>query len=152
MVQVAPGVAIDPPERLIEVEFAVAVTVPPHVLLTPGVEATCSPLVSVSLNAIPFSALVLLAGFVIVKVAVVVPFSVMAAAPKALEIVGGATTFSVAVLLVVPVPPSVELIAPVVLFASPSTAPFTSTVKVHDALWATLPPEMLITPRSEEHT
>jgi len=134
IVQVAPCVAIDPPVRLIEVEFAAAVTVPPQLLLTPGVEATCNPLVSVSLNAIPFSALVLLAGLVIVKVTVVVPFSVIAAAPNALEIVGGATTFSSAVLLAVPVPPSVELIAPVVLLASPSTVPVTFTVKVQDAL------------------
>src|SRR6478609_1681184 len=146
IVQVAPGVAIDPPVRLIEVELAVAVTVPPQLLVTPGVDATCNPPVSVSLNAIPFSALVLLAGLVIVKVAVVVPFTGMAAAPNALEIVGGATTFSGAVLLVVPVPPWVEVIAPVVLLASPSTVPVTFTVKVHDALCATLAPLRLITP------
>src|SRR5215471_10507474 len=36
--------------------------------------------------------------------------------------------------------------APVVLLASPSTVPFTSTLKVHEALCATLPPERLITP------
>src|ERR1041385_1670211 len=132
IVQVAPGVAIDPPVRLMLVELAAAVTVPPQVLLTPGVDATCSPPVSVSLKAIPFSALVLLAGLVMVKVTVVVPFSEMAAAPNALLIVGGATTLRVAVLLVAPVPPSVELIAPVVLLASPSTVPFTSTLIVQD--------------------
>jgi hypothetical protein len=135
-----------PPVRLMLVEFAAAVTVPPQVLLTPGVDATCSPPVSVSLNAIPFSALVLLAGLVIVKVAVVVPFNEIAAAPNAFEIVGGATTFRVAVLLVVPVPPWVELIAPVVFRASPSTVPVTLTDKVQDALCATLAPERLITP------
>src|SRR5205807_8429091 len=52
----------------------------------------------------------------------------------------------VAVLLVAPVPPSVELIAPVVLLASPSTVPFISTLIVQDALWATLPPVRLIAP------
>src|SRR5215471_392218 len=36
--------------------------------------------------------------------------------------------------------------APVVLLASPSTVPFTSTLKVHEALCATLPPERLIIP------
>src|SRR5215470_18170375 len=36
--------------------------------------------------------------------------------------------------------------APVVLLASPSTVPFTSTLKVHEALCATLPPDRLITP------
>jgi hypothetical protein len=134
IVQVLPGVAIDPPVRLMLVELAAAVTVPPQELVTPGVEATWRPLVSVSLKAIPFSALVLLAGLVIVKVTAVVPFSVMLAAPNALLIVGGATTFSRAVLLVAPVPPSVELIAPVVLLASPSTVPVTFTDKVHDEL------------------
>jgi len=146
IVQVAPGVAIDPPVRLIEVEFAAAVTVPPQLLVTPGVDATCNPPVSVSLKAIPFSALVLAAGLVIVKVTVVVPFNEIAAAPNAFEIVGGATTFSRAVLLAVPVPPSVELIAPVVLLASPATVPVTLTDKVQDALCATEAPERLITP------
>src|SRR5689334_19569304 len=108
-----------PPVSLMLVEFAAAVTVPPHPLLTPGVEATCNPFVKVSLNAIPFSALVLLAGLVIVNVKVVVPVGCTLVAPKALLMVGGATTFSVAVLLVTPVPPSVELTAPVVLLASP---------------------------------
>src|SRR5947209_16669074 len=146
IVHVLPGVAMLPPVRLMLVELAAAVTVPPQVLLTPGVDATCKPLVNVSLNATPFSALVLLAGLVIVNVTVVVPFSVIFAAPNALLIVGGATTFNSAVLLVVPVPPSVELIAPVVLLASPSTVPFTSTLIVQDALWATLPPVRLMTP------
>jgi hypothetical protein len=105
IVHVAPGVAMLPPVRLILVLFAAAVTVPPQVLLTPGVLATCRPLVNVSLNAIPFSALVLLAGLVMVKVSVVVPFSVRFAVPKAFAMVGGATTLRVAVLLAVPVPP-----------------------------------------------
>src|SRR5215471_2090134 len=135
-----------PPLRLMLVELAVAVTVPPHVLLTPGVLATCNPFVRGSLNATPFSAVVLLPGLVMVNVTVVVPFSGIVAAPNALLMVGGATTFRVAVLLVVPVPPSVELIAPVVLLASPSTVPFTSTLTVHEVLWATLPPDRLITP------
>jgi len=132
IVQVAPGVAMLPPVRLMLVELAAAVTVPPQLLVTPGVDATCNPLVNVSLNAIPLSALVLPAGLVIVKVAVVVPFSVMFAAPNALLIVGGATTFKVAVLLVVPVPPSVEVIVLVVLGASPGAMPFTVTVSVHE--------------------
>src|SRR5256714_69502 len=121
-----------PPDRLMLVEFAVAVAVPPQSLLTPGVEATCKPLVSVSLKAIPFSAAVLAAGLVMVKVTVVVPFSGIVAAPKALLMVGGATTVSVAVLLVVPVPPSVEVIALVVLSASPAAMPFTVTEYVHE--------------------
>src|SRR5215471_9923614 len=127
IVQVAPGVAMLPPDKLILVEFAAAVTVPPHELVTPGVLATCSPLVNVSLKAIPFSAAVLAAGLVMVKVTVVVPFRETLAAPNALLIVGDATIFTRAVLLVVPVPPSVELIAPVVLLASPAAVPVTLT-------------------------
>jgi hypothetical protein len=133
-VQVAPGVAMVPPVKLMLVLFAAAVTVPPQVLLTPGVLATCNPLVSVSLKAIPFSVLVLAAGLVIVNVTVVVPFSEMLAAPNALLIVGGATTFAVAVLLAKPVPPSVELIAPVVLLASPAVVPVTFAVSVQEEL------------------
>ena len=134
IVQVVPGVAILPPVRLMLVELAAAVTVPPQVLLTPGVDATCSPFVSVSLNAIPFSDVVFTAGLVMVKVTVVVALVGMLVAPKALEIVGGATILMRAVLLVVPVPPFVEVIAPVVLLASPATVPVTFTVNVQDAL------------------
>src|SRR5262249_26783026 len=68
------------------------------------------------------------------------------AAPKALLIVGGAMILIVTVLLVVPVPPSVEVIAPVVFAASPATVPFTLTLNVHEALWITDPPDRLITP------
>src|SRR5262249_52982460 len=119
---------------------------PPQELTTPGVDATCSPFVSVSLKAIPVSDVVLAAGLVIVKVAVVVPFSGMVAAPNALLIVGGATILIVAVLLVAPVPPFVEVIGRVVLWASPAAVPVTFTVRVHEALCATVPPERLITP------
>jgi len=55
----------------------------------------------------------------------------MLLAPNALLIEGGATTKSVAVLLVVPVPPSVELMAPVVLLLVPAVVPVTLTVIEH---------------------
>src|SRR5947209_388718 len=145
IVHVLPGVAMLPPVRLMLVELAAAVTVPPQVLLTPGVDATCNPLVNVSLNATPFSALVLLAGLVIVNVTVVVPFSVIFAAPNALLIVGGATTFNSAVLLVVPVPPSVEVTLPVVLVWFPAAVPVTFTANVQELLAAIVPPVRLIT-------
>ena len=119
-VQVFPGVAMLPPDRLMLVLAAAAVTVPLHVLLTPGTAATCSPFVSVSLNAIPFSAVAFAAGLVMVNVTVVVAFSGMLAAPKAFEIVGGPVTLRLAVLLVAPVPPLVELTAPVVFDTVPA--------------------------------
>src|SRR5437016_9859361 len=134
-----------PPVRLIVVVFAVAVTVPPQVLLTPGVPATCSPPVNVSEKAIPFSAVVLDAGLVIVNVAVVVPFSGMLLATNALLMVGGATTVRLAVLLAEPVPPLVELTAPVVFDLLPACVPvtFTTTVQVSPGV-AMLPPDRLI--------
>ena len=52
----------------------------------------------------------------------------------------------VAVLLVVPVPPSVEVMAPVVLSASPAAVPVTLTLSVQDKFLVTLAPERLITP------
>src|SRR5260370_1298156 len=103
IVHVLPGVAMVPPARLMVVVLAAAVTAPPQLLVTPGVLATCRPLVSVSLKAMPFSAVVLAAGLVMVKVRVVVPFSGIEAAPKALLMVGGATTAMVA-LAVLPFP------------------------------------------------
>src|SRR5258708_4449753 len=130
IVPVEPGVAMFTMERLMLFVFAVAFTVPPQLFVSPGVDATCNPLVSVSLNAIPVSALVLLAGLVMVNVTVVVPFSAMFAAPNALLIVGGATTVKTAVLLVVPVPPSVEVTAPVVLLLLPALVPVTFTEKL----------------------
>src|SRR5215471_409202 len=111
-----------------------AVTDPLQPLDTPFGVATTKPLGRLSIKAIVVRAPGLPAGLVMVKVTVVVPFSGMLAAPNALAIVGGATTFKSAVLLVCPVPPSVEVIAPVVLFASPSTVPCTSTLKLHEAL------------------
>jgi hypothetical protein len=111
---------------------AVVVSVPPQTVAE--ALATVSPVGNVSLNATPVSAAVLAAGFVIVNVSEVVAFSAMLDGLKILAIDGGATTAMVAVLLVVPVPPSVELIAPVVLLASPGAVPVTFTVNVQEAL------------------
>jgi hypothetical protein len=59
---------------------------------------------------------------------------------------GGASTFRVAVLLAAPVPPSVEVTAPVVLAALPAAVPFTSTLKVQDVLRGTTAPVRVMTP------
>src|SRR5579864_205547 len=105
--------AMLPPVREILVEPATAVAVPPQVFERPfGVETT-RPVGSVSVNATPVSATVLAAGLVMVKVSVVIPFSGIVVGLNALAIEGGATTVSTAVLLVVPVPPSIEVTAPV---------------------------------------
>lgn len=100
--------------RLTVAAPAVAVMVPPpHPPVSPfGVETT-SPDGNVSLNAIPLSDADEF-GFETVKLNVVVPFAGMELAPKVFVIVGGATTVRVAVLLGTPVPPSLDVIAPVV--------------------------------------
>ena len=127
-----------PPVKLILVDPATAVAVPLQVFDNPFGVATTSPVGRVSVNATPVSATVLAAGFVIVKVSVVVPFSGMLVGLNALAITGGATTVRTAVLLVVPVPPSVEVIALVVLTASPAAMPFTVTEYVHELFAATV--------------
>jgi hypothetical protein len=121
----------------------VVVNVPPHCALEDV--ATVRPAGNVSLKATPLSATVVL-GLVTVKVKVVVPFILMVDAPKLLLTVGGATTVTVAVLDVVPVPPSVEVIASVVLFFTPAVEPVTVTLKEHVPPAATLAPLKAITP------
>jgi len=80
---------------------------------------------------------------VMVKVSVEVPFNGMFAGEKPLLMVGGATTVMVAVLLVLPVPPLVEVMAPVVLFLTPAVVPVTFTEIEHELLPDTPPPERL---------
>jgi len=74
---------------------AAAVVVPPHVLLRPFGVATTSPAGKLSVNATPVRATVFSAGLVIVKPRLVVPFTGIMAAPKALLMLGGVTTDSV---------------------------------------------------------
>ncbi len=107
---------------------AVVVNVPPQTVA--DALATVNPVGIVSLKATPVKATVLAAGLVMVNCNEVVAFSGMLLGLNSLEIVGGATTVRTAVLLVVPVPPSVEVIAPVVLLLLPAIVPVTSTEKV----------------------
>jgi hypothetical protein len=66
-VQVAPGVAMEPPERLrVVLPEAPPEIVPPQVLLRFGVEATVMPAGKVSVTAMPFTAPAFVAGFVMV--------------------------------------------------------------------------------------
>jgi len=121
--------AIVAPVSVMPVGFVV-VSVPPQVL--DELLATVSPVGRVSLNATPVSATVFAAGLVIVNCNELVALRAMLVGLKTLAMVGGATTVRVAVLLVVPVPPSVEVIAPVVLFLSPALVPVTLTEKVQE--------------------
>jgi len=114
-----PPTPIDPPVRLMELVPEFAVKVPPQVLLVFGTVATTTPLGNVSLTATPVRATVLAAGLVMVRVRVEVPPTRMGEVPNALAMVGGATAVKVAV-AVRPVPPFVELTAPVVLTRLPA--------------------------------
>jgi hypothetical protein len=110
---------------------AVAVIVPPPQLpVRPlfGV-ATTKPAGKVSVKPIPVSPTDVF-GFVMLKVKLVEVFSAIEAAPNDFVITGGEATVMVAVLLVVPVPPSVEVITFVVLFHTPEVIPVTFTVIV----------------------
>jgi hypothetical protein len=108
-------IAMVPPVRLMLPDPATAVATPPQVLLKPFGVATTNPAGKVSVNATPFSGVVLAAGLVMVKVSDVVPFSGMFAAPNTLAIEGGATT-AIEADAIPPVPPSVDVTLPVVLF------------------------------------
>ena len=142
--EVGPGAAVRVPPDKLTVDgtpgglFMVAVIVPaPHVPVT-TFEASFKPAGMLSVNAIPLRALAVF-GFVMVKLRVVVCPNTIVAAPNAFEAVGGATTVTVAVLLVAPGPLSVAEIVPVVLLFNPAVVPVTFTVIVHDPLADTEP-------------
>src|SRR5258707_8583092 len=79
------------------------------------VVATVKPVGSVSVKATPVSVAVLPIGWLMVKFREVVAPTLIVLGLKILLTLGGATTVRTAVLLVAPVPPSVEVTAPVVL-------------------------------------
>jgi hypothetical protein len=126
-----------PPVSVTLLEPAVAVGVPPQVLVSPFGVATTIPAGRESANATPVSATVLATGFVIVNVSVVVAFNATAVGLNALAIEGGATTLSDAE-AVPPVPPCVDVTFPVVLFCCPAAVPVTFTEKVHEVLCASV--------------
>lgn len=94
-VQLAPAPS-DAPERDTCDELAVAVIVPPpQEPVSPFGKATTSPFGRISAKAIPVSAVAPF-GFAIVKVRLVESLTGSVAAPKAIAIVGGATTLGAA--------------------------------------------------------
>ena len=102
------------PDKLTEPEPAAAVIVPPpQVPVRPlGVE-TIRPAGKLSVNAMPVSDTVLAAGLVMVKLNALVPFNGTAAGLNDFVICGGVATLKLAE-AVLPVPPLVEVTAPVV--------------------------------------
>jgi hypothetical protein len=122
---------------------AVADAVPPQLLVNPFGVATTNPAGSVSLNATPASATVFAAGFAMVNVSVLVPFTAIVVGLNAFASDGGATTVNVSV-AVFPVPPLVEDTAPDVLVNAPAVPPVTFTTTVQELFTAMLPPVRLM--------
>jgi len=130
-----------PPVKLSEVEPALAEIIPaPHEPLRPLGVNIARLVWNVSVKPTPVSGEEL--GLLMVKLSEVDPVSGIMEAPKAFVIVGGATTVSVAVLLVGPVPVWVEEIAPVVLGLAPVVVPVTLILNVHEAPAASVALEM----------
>jgi hypothetical protein len=131
-----------PALKLTDPEPATAVAVP-QVLLRPLGVATTNPVGKLSVKAKLVRPMVL--GFEMVIVRLVLAFRGIEGAPKALLIVGGLATVTVAE-AVLPVPPLVEVTAPVVLFFTPELVPVTFTMTLQEPLTATVPPLRLILP------
>src|SRR5215813_12475338 len=128
------SVQLEPPGRVPPPKFSVvspgvAFQVPLQVEVIPAGFATCNPAGKLSEKLTPVRVTDAF-GFVSVNVSVVTPFSGIVDAPKALLIVGGEATVTVAMLLVAPVPPFVDVTAPVVLFLTPAVAPVRVTLNV----------------------
>jgi hypothetical protein len=132
-----------PPLKFAEPEPASAVVVPLHELLNPFGVATTNPAGKLSEKATPLRLVVF--GLLIVKFRLVLAFSGIETAPNVLLIVGGLATVILAE-AVLPVPPLVEVTAPVVLFFTPEVVPVTFTMTLQLVLTATVPPLKLTVP------
>src|SRR5262245_14521645 len=109
-VQLVPGARLAP-VRLTEPEPPTAVADPPQALFRLGVDATTRPAGRLSVKATPVRVRFWLLLLSMVKVRLVVPFSGIVAAPKALTMCGGLMTVrSGLVAAVLPSPASVERI------------------------------------------
>src|SRR6267154_4923754 len=135
-----PPAAIVAPESEIVLPPVVA-KVPPHAVPVPL--TTVKPAGSVSVKATPVKASVFAVGLVTVNPRDVVPLMLMSEGVNALAIDGGATTNKLA-LPVLPVPPSFDVTADVVLLTVPAATPFTLTEKLQVPPPASEPPESLI--------
>lgn len=136
--QLAP-VASEPPLSEMLVVPADAVAVPAQVEVSPLGVDTIKPEGSVSVSATPDSANVLAAGFVMVKLKLVLVSTGIVDAPKPSAIVGGATTAMLTEALP-PVPPSVEVTLPLVLLIAPAVVPVTFNENVHEEFVVRLAP------------
>jgi len=132
-----------PPERLAWLEPVTAVAVPPHVLARLFGAATVRPAGRLSVNETLVSATPLL-GLLMLKSSEVVPFEGIVIVPNVLVIAGGLATVRFAE-AVFPVPPFVELTAPLTFVYWPDAVPVTFTSTVQEVFAAAmLPPVTLM--------
>ena len=128
-----------------EVAAIVALPIPPVSPVSPfGVDIT-SPAGRVSLKPTPVR-LAFVFGLPMVKVSEVDPLSGMLAAPNDLLIVGGKGVTVMLAEAVPPVPPSLEVTLPVVLFCCPTAVPVTLTEKVPELPAASVASVKVMTP------
>lgn len=125
------------------VAFAAGAKVPPQLVATAGVASTCIPAGKLSTAPAPVKATVLPAGLESVIVKVETPFKRIVSGANDLAIVGGVITVRFAVLLAAPVPPFVDVIAPVVFGFSPATLLVTAKVTVQFPAAGTVMPVKL---------
>src|SRR5258705_5086958 len=131
-----------PPIKLREDDPGVAVTVPPQSLLSSLGDAITRPAGKLSANAIPVSVTFVfgsLFGLLTVKLNKVVPFGDTLSGRKSLLTVGGKATPQVAD-AELPMPPLVEITAPVLLRYEPTTELVTFTLTVQKLLIGIAPP------------
>lgn len=132
------------PESKTLLEPAVAVAVPPQVLARAFGVATTRPAGSESVKPTPVKETEFEEGLASVRASEVVPLGAMLEAPKDFAMEGGATTARLAVLLVEPVPPLADVMAPVVLSWEPAVAPVTFIEKLQEEFAAIDAPLRLI--------
>ena len=139
-----PLAGIVPTASAMEPDPDTAVIAPPHVFVMPLGVATTKPMGNRSVNATWLRAVVAL-GLVIVKVKLVMPFTGSTATPKALLMVGGKATMVLAE-AVLPLPPSMEVMADAVLFFNPAVVPVTITESMQVVLAGSVAPVKLNEP------
>jgi len=142
-----------PPLKATDPDPATAVTVPPHVPVSPLGVVTAIPAGNALVNASPIRGNGLAGGLVIVNVRVVLAFCVMEAAAKASLMVAGTTvmrvmTLTEAVVALVLPPPFAEVTdgCGIVLVLTPADVAVTFNTTVHEAPPARVAPDRLTLP------
>jgi hypothetical protein len=144
IVQLAPEGSVNPDSETPDPPGAAAIDpLAPHELVKPLGEATTIPPGRLSAKLTPVSAE--LFGLLIEKLSTVVPFTGTNTGENAFVIAGGTSTTRVAD-AAAPVPPSVDVIAPVVLFLVPAVVPVTLTTMEQELFAARFPPVSVMLP------